>query len=265
MIKPIVLSIAGSDPSSGAGIQADLRMFSAQNVFGTTVITALTAQNPNEVTGVHGMSPTFVQLQLDSIFKLPVKAIKTGMLWSSDIVDIVADTLKKNPDIPSVVDPVMISTSGSQLISDEAIERYKNLIQYCTLLTPNLDEASVLLEKKINEENLSKAAQELYHKFGCAILLKGGHKSGNPEDILFDGAHLYHWKQTRIQDINTHGTGCMLSASIAAHLARGIGLYHAVDRGLRSVQKALRSPIILTTSISLAGIEDCSEEPLPKY
>ena len=265
MNKPIALSIAGSDPSSGAGIQADLRMFSSQNVFGTTVITALTAQNPNEVTGVYGIDPDFVQLQLRTILTLPVKAIKTGMLWSSEIVDIVTETIKANPEIPCVVDPVMISTSGSQLISDVAIERYKILARYCTLLTPNLDEASVLLGEEVDEQSLSSAARELYHKYGCPILLKGGHTSGDPEDILFDGSQVFRWQQNRIQGINTHGTGCMLSASIAAHLAHDQELYHAVNNGLNSVQKALSSPITLTKQISLAGIEDSCDEPLPKY
>ena len=265
METPIALSIAGSDPSSGAGIQADLRMFTSQKVFGTTVITALTAQNPNEVTGVFGVESNFVQQQIDTILKLPIKSIKTGMLWSGDIIDIVAATLKQNAHIPSVVDPVMISTSGAQLISDEAIEQYKHLIQHCTLLTPNLDEAAILLKKDFCEENLIETAKQLHQQYECAILLKGGHKSGDPEDILFDGVSIHRWKQTRIHGINTHGTGCMLSASIAAHLAKGESLYHAVDIGLRSVQKALGSPIRLSHSISLAGIEDSYDEPLPKY
>lgn len=265
MNKPIALSIAGSDPSSGAGIQADLRMFSAQHVFGTTVITALTAQNPNEVTGVQGVEVSFVEKQLDAVLKLPVKAMKTGMLWSAEIVDLVDHTVVENPQIPCVVDPVMISTSGAQLISNEAIERYKNLIRHCTLLTPNLDEAAVLLGKPINEHQLSKAAMDLYASFGCAILLKGGHKSGDPEDILYDGTQIHRWNQKRVPGVNSHGTGCMLSASITAHLARGKSLVSAVDCGLQSVQQALRSSITLSESISLAGIEDCNEEPLPKY
>ena len=240
-------------------------MFRSQRVFGTTVITALTAQNPNEVTGVFGVEPSFVQQQIDTLLKLPIKSIKTGMLWSSDIIDIVAATLRQNSNIPSVVDPVMISTSGAQLISDDAIERYKNLVQYCTLLTPNLDEAAVLLKREFSENNLVGTAKELHQKYGCAVLLKGGHASGDPEDILFDGSKIHRWKQTRIEGINTHGTGCMLSASIAAHLAKGEPLYHAVNIGLQCVQRALRSPITLSTSISLAGIEDSYEEPLPKY
>ena len=265
MYKPIALSIAGSDPSAGAGIQADLRMFTAQKVFGTTVITALTAQNPNEVTGVYGLDPNFVQNQIDTILTMPIKAIKTGMLWSEKTVALVARTLKNNPQIPSVVDPVMISTSGARLISDEAIHQYKSLAQCCTLLTPNLDEAAVLLDRKIDERRLSEVAEEMYDRFGCAILLKGGHKSGDPEDIFFNGRQLYRWNQKRIRGVNTHGTGCMLSASIAAQLAKGTELKQAVEEGLNSVQRALRSSIGLTTSISLAGIEDCYEEALPKY
>ena len=211
------------------------------------------------------MSPDFVQLQLQTILKLPVKAIKTGMLWSSEIVDIVSKTVIQNPHIPCVVDPVMISTSGSQLISDEAIERYRNLLRNCTLMTPNLDEASVLLENEINENNLAQVAKDLYKKFDCAVLLKGGHKTGDPEDILYDGVDILRWTQPRIHRVNTHGTGCMLSASIAAQLAKGMSLPHSVSIGLSSVQKALRLPATLSDSLSLAGIEDCYDEALPKY
>lgn len=258
MNTPIALSIAGSDPSAGAGIQADLRMFSAQGVYGTTVITALTAQNPNDVHAVCGMDPAFVQQQLETIHALPIAAIKTGMLWSKEIVNIVGDSCRKHPEIPLVIDPVMISTSGAKLISDSAIIAYKEeLFPQCQLLTPNLDEASILLGCTIDDQNLDSVALELYQKFECPILLKGGHSRGTPVDTLYDGNNLYRWKQQRVYNINSHGTGCMLSAAIAAGLAKEEPLYDAVQLGLESVQRALRHPIVLNSSISLAGIEYC--------
>jgi len=254
--QPIALSIAGSDPSAGAGIQADLRMFYAQGVYGTTVLTALTAQTPREVTAVQGLEPSFVRQQIETLFTLPIKAMKTGMLWSKGIISVVAEAAKNNPEIPLVVDPVMIATSGAKLISDDAITCYiEELIPNCTLLTPNLDEAEVLLEQKIHRDNLEQSAKLLQQKFGCAILLKGGHLKGNPIDILCCDQKITSWTHNRIENVNTHGSGCMLSAAITALLAKGLSLHDAVHNGLHSVKLALQNPIVLEKDLLLAGIE----------
>ena len=255
---PIALSIAGSDPSAGAGIQADLRMFFSQGVFGTTVLTALTAQNPREVTAVKGLEASFVEAQIETILKLPVKAIKTGMLWSSEIISTVAQMAEKNPHIPLVCDPVMIATSGAKLISDHAITRYtQELIPKSTLLTPNLDEAEVLLQKTISRATLTDAAKELHDTFGCSVLLKGGHLEGKPTDVLFHEKQSISWTHERINHVNTHGSGCMLSAAIAAFLAKGLSLPEAVDSGLRAVHIALSHPVHIDHDLSLSSIEAC--------
>jgi hydroxymethylpyrimidine/phosphomethylpyrimidine kinase len=255
------LTIAGSDPSGGAGIQADLRMFGACRTFGTTVITALTAQNPYGVEAVKGLEAEFVGQQLDSLLSsLPIMAIKTGMLWSAEIVELIAEKLPV--DIPLVVDPVMVSTSGAKLISEMAIESYcVKLLPRCTLATPNLDEAEVLLGGRIVASNQELAARTLYNRFGCPILLKGGHLEGDPRDILFDGTECRHWSHKRIKGINSHGTGCMLSAAITAHLAHGNPLSLAVEKGLKAVHTALSNPVTLEPSLLLAGIENIFSNP----
>lgn len=255
---PIAMSIAGSDTSGGAGVQADLRMFSARGVYGATVITALTAQNPKEVTGVVGIEADFVKLQIDTVLKaLPVAALKTGMLWSVEVIQVVADTLTGRPHLPSVVDPVMIATSGARLVTEEAIELYKTkLLPRCTLMTPNLDEAQVLLdEKRIGSADLEAATRRLHEAFGCAVLLKGGHLAGDPIDLLFDGRTLSRWEHPRLEGVNTHGSGCMLSAAIAAELAKGASLTDAVDLALKATQQALANPHRLAEGLALAGIE----------
>ena len=258
---PIAMSIAGSDPSCGAGIQADLRMFSARGVYGATVITALTAQNPREVTGVLGLEADFVKLQIDTVFAaFPVAALKTGMLWSAEVIQVVADALAARPHLPSVVDPVMIATSGAKLVTDEAIGIYKTqLLPRCTLMTPNLDEAQALLRGPvISPPLIEDTVRKLREAFGCAVLLKGGHLAGDPVDILFDGHTLRRWKHQRLEGVDTHGSGCMLSAAIAAELAKGASLIDAVDLALQATQRALANPHVLAEGLALAGIEAAS-------
>ncbi|MBM74132.1 MAG: bifunctional hydroxymethylpyrimidine kinase/phosphomethylpyrimidine kinase [Proteobacteria bacterium] len=252
---PIAMSIAGSDPSGGAGIQADLRVFSARGVYGTTVLTALTAQNPEEVTAVQGLEDHFVKAQAEAVLKLPVRGIKTGMLWSKEIVACVALLLDNNPQIPTVVDPVMIATSGAKLLTDEAIENYKTmLLPRATLITPNIDEAEMLLGESIDRSNQEEAARELFDLFGSSVLLKGGHLEGSPIDILFDGNKVVRWEHDWIDEVNTHGSGCMLSAAICAELAKGKGLVESVDLGLNFLQKALNNAVKIAKSISLANV-----------
>ena len=252
---PIALTIAGSDPSAGAGIQADLRMFFAQGVFGMSVLTALTAQNPLEVTAVHPIPASFVAKQLATIHSLPIAAIKTGMLWSADIIHVIAASCAQNPHIPLVIDPVMISTSGHRLIDEQAIEAYrKDLFPIASLITPNLEEAEALLGTSISQQHTAEAAEAIGKQFGCAVLLKGGHMDTDPVDVLFDGT-IHRWYQKRKMGINTHGTGCMLSAAVTAHMAKGLSLVEAVHNGLKAVQMALSYPIHITESIALSAIE----------
>ena len=220
-LKPIAMSIAGSDSSGGAGIQADLRVFSACGVYGTTVLTALTAQNPQGVTAVQGLEAEFVKAQAQAVLQLPVHAIKTGMLWSKEIVAYVAHLLEENPHLQAVVDPVMIATSGAKLLTDEAIDNYKTmLLPKATLITPNIDEAEVLLGQSIERSTQAAAAKRLFDLFGTPVLLKGGHLEGAPTDLLFDGNNMFGWHHDWIEEVNTHGSGCMLSAAICAELAK---------------------------------------------
>ena len=258
MKKPVTLSIAGSDSSAGAGIQVDLRMFSALGTYGTTAITALTAQNPGEVTAVVGMEPDFVKAQVETVAKaMPLGAIKTGMLWSADVIQVVADFLESNPEIPCVVDPVMIATSGAKLVADEAIEVYKTqLLPRAALITPNIDEAQVLLDDKtIDAENQEQAARELSERYRCPVLLKGGHLDGNPVDLLFEKGEVYRWTHPRLDNVNTHGSGCMLSAAIAAYLARGKSLRELVEHGLKTIHQVLANPGEPADGLILAGVE----------
>ena len=255
--RPIAMTIAGSDSSGGAGIQADLRMFSARGVYGTTVLTALTAQNPNTVTAVVGLEPAFVRAQIDTVLaEFPVGAVKTGMLWSAEIIETVADCVAQHQLI-TVVDPVMIATSGAKLISDDAIAKYKDvLFPHATLITPNLDEACALLDwPSIQRSRQSDAARALYDTYGVPVLLKGGHLDGAPVDLLYDGTQTYSWTHKRIDSVNTHGTGCMLAAAIAAELAKGEALATACAYGLDAVHHSLTSAVSLSSEHRLANIE----------
>ena len=260
--RPVALSMAGSDSSGGAGIQIDLRMFSALGVYGTTVITALTAQNPAQVAGVVGVKAEFVTLQANTIFKaFPVAALKTGMLWSNPIIECVADLLSEHPHIQSVVDPVMIASSGAKLLADEAIEAYRmKLLPRCTLMTPNIDEASVLLDgRQITRATQVQAAQQLSEAYGCAVLLKGGHLSGDPVDVLWAQGKAHSYKHPRIMNVNTHGSGCALSAAITAHLCHGHGLCESVDRSLKVINQALTRSISPAKELALMGLERCAQ------
>ena len=266
---PVALSIAGSDSGGGAGIQADIRVFSSLRIFPTTVITALTAQNPNEVREVLGISGDFVAVQLQTVLDaFDIRAIKTGMLYSAEIIEKLcgifssSDFRKRN--IPIVVDPVMISTSGAKLVSSEAIEIYKNhLLPLATVITPNIDEAEVLLdlsEIKITEDNQIELAKYLQQKYNCAVLLKGGHLQGSPTDILIEeNAPPFIKRHERIKNICTHGTGCSLSAAITAFLAKGMSLQDAVEEGLSFLQETLKNPHLLHISgepLRVLGLEN---------
>jgi hydroxymethylpyrimidine/phosphomethylpyrimidine kinase len=241
---PIALTIAGSDSGGGAGIQADLKTFTALGCHGTTAITCITAQNPKAVIGLQPIRPDLVRKQIEAVFaELPPRAVKTGMLFSTDIINVVAEFFAKGKRPPLVVDPVMVATSGAVLLKPSAIRALKErLLPLATLVTPNLDEAQLLLGRKLHSlEDLLDAAEEMHAQFGCAALVKGGHlKLGHEAvDVLFDGKRFIVLKAQRIQGVSTHGTGCTYAAAIAAHLARGEKLEPAVVLAKRFITRVI--------------------------
>jgi hydroxymethylpyrimidine/phosphomethylpyrimidine kinase len=241
---PIALTIAGSDSSGGAGIQADLKTFSAFGVYGASVLTALTAQNTRGVQGVEPVRPEFVEAQIASVLDdLDVRAIKTGMLATCAIVSAVAAALARVPDIPVVVDPVMVATSGDRLLAPDAIAAYKGeLFPRATLVTPNLPEAAALLGVGVagSEDEAIRQARAIATFGSRAVLVKGGHGHGAAAvDILASGEGVVRLTAPRVETPHTHGTGCTLSAAIAALLARGEGLETAVRRAKAFVSAAI--------------------------
>jgi hydroxymethylpyrimidine/phosphomethylpyrimidine kinase len=242
---PIALTIAGSDSSGGAGIQADLKTFAALGVYGASVITALTAQNTQGVAAIEAVTPAFVVAQLDAVLgDLAVGAIKTGMLANASIVRAVAQRLGSRPPCPVVVDPVMVATSGDVLLAPDAIEAVRGtLAAFATLLTPNLPEAAALLgtDAAHSDEEIAAQARALHALGPRAVLVKGGHGHGaEAVDYLYDGVSLLRFAEPRIDTPHTHGTGCTLSAAIAALLAQGMGLPDAVQRAKAFVTVALQ-------------------------
>jgi hydroxymethylpyrimidine/phosphomethylpyrimidine kinase len=242
---PIALTIAGSDSSGGAGIQADLKTFTAFGVYGASVITALTAQNTRGVQGVETVSPAFVVAQLDAVLgDLDVAACKTGMLATAEIVIAVARRLAE-ARLPLVVDPVMVATSGDALIAPDAVEAVRrDLVPLATLVTPNLPEAARLLDTTLARSEADVVAQaRTLQALGCgAVLIKGGHGEGDAAvDILYDGQRVERFVHPRIDTRHTHGTGCTLSAAIAALLAQGVALHEAVGRAKSFVWQGLQS------------------------
>jgi hydroxymethylpyrimidine/phosphomethylpyrimidine kinase len=240
---PIALTIAGSDSSGGAGIQADLKTFSAFGVYGASVLTALTAQNTCGVQGVEPVRPEFVTAQLTSVLSdLEVRAIKTGMLATAPIVSAVATRLARHSHIPLVVDPVMVATSGDVLLAPDAIAALKSeLFPHAALLTPNIPEAAALLGTSLAETETDAIEQaRAIAQFGAAVLVKGGHGAGREAvDILYDGGKITRLVAPRVETRHTHGTGCTLSAAIAALLAQGVVLEEAVRRAKAYVSAAL--------------------------
>jgi hydroxymethylpyrimidine/phosphomethylpyrimidine kinase len=243
---PIALTIAGSDSSGGAGIQADLKTFSAFGVYGASVITALTAQNTQGVTAVEPVAASFVAAQMEAVLcDLAVGAIKTGMLANASIIEAVARRLRDGPRRPLVVDPVMVATSGDVLLEVDAVDALKReLFPQALLITPNLPEAARLLGTKAAADDAQAAEQaRALLALGCgAVLLKGGHGTGEAAvDILCDGRGIERLVRPRIDTPHTHGTGCTLSAAIAALLARGVPLREAVARAKAFVWQALEA------------------------
>ena len=252
---PVALTIAGSDSGGGAGIQADLKTFAALGVHGTSAITCLTAQNPKGVYGIQACSVEIVRRQIEAVFaELRPGAVKTGMLYSAAIIQTVAKSLRRHRDVPLVVDPVMVSTSGAQLVESEAVEALcARLLPLATVLTPNLDEAGILVEAKLSDvTDLRAAARTLYQRFGCAVLVKGGHLRGLKEavDIFYGGGQELLLSAPFVRGVSTHGTGCTYSAAIAGYLAQGCRLPKAVGRAKEYITQAIaRSQIAAGHSV----------------
>lgn len=242
------LTIAGSDSSGGAGIQADIKTMMANGVYAMSAITALTAQNTMGVSGIFEATPEFVGQQIDSIFTdIRPDAVKIGMVSSKGIIEMIADKLKEYEAINIVVDPVMVATSGSKLISDDAVDELTTkLFPLATVLTPNIPEAEILAGMTItNEEEMIAAAKKISEAFQCACLLKGGHKVNDANDLLYhDGEYNWFYGQ-RIDNPNTHGTGCTLSSAIASNLAKGYGLVESVQRAKDYISGALSAMLDL--------------------
>ncbi len=235
MTTPIAVTIAGSDSSGGAGIQADLKTFSALGVYGASVIAALTAQNTTSVAAVHAVPPDFVAAQMDAVFSdLAVGAVKVGMLGDADVIAAVAAALDRHQQTNVVLDPVMVASSGRRLLAPDAIDTLRNvLLPRALVITPNLPEAAALLdaEEAKDESEMFRQAERLMALGANAVLMKGGH-AGGPEsvDLLVTATASIRASGERIATRNTHGTGCTLSAAIAAGLAKGLGLPEAVRK-----------------------------------
>jgi hydroxymethylpyrimidine/phosphomethylpyrimidine kinase len=233
MSAAIAVTIAGSDSGGGAGIQADLKTFSALGVYGASVITALTAQNTTGVAAIHDVPAEFIAAQIDAVFSdLRPNAVKIGMLGNAAAIAAVAKGLERHHAHDVVLDPVMIATSGDKLLRDDAIDALRKLIAQARLLTPNLPEAAALLDAPVarDEDEMRAQAEKLRALGAGAVLIKGGHGSG-PEsvDVLIDGTSWMRFAAPRIDTRNTHGTGCTLSSAIAAGLARKLLLADAVS------------------------------------
>lgn len=240
----IALTIAGSDSGGGAGIQADLKTFSALGVYGASVITALTAQNTQGVTAIHGAPAEFVTAQMDAVFSdLEVDAVKIGMLHSSGIIKAVASGLRKHGISCIVLDPVMVATSGDPLIrSDAIVSLQEQLFPLAEIITPNLDEAALLLEtsKAEDEEGMREQAERLISRGAKAVLLKGGHLPGSDAvDLFHDGERVVRLTAPYIETTNTHGTGCTLASAIAAGLARKLSPTQAVNEAKHYLSAAI--------------------------
>jgi len=245
---PVALTIAGSDSSAGAGIQADLKTFSALGVYGLTAVTCIVAEIPGKVSRIEAVSARIVREQIEVLAKnFKIAAIKTGLLCSADIISAVAKTIRgidklSVSRIPLVIDPVIVATSGDPLLEPVALKAYeKELFPLAGLITPNLDEAEQLLGTKIKDrQSMDRAGKELERKLGTAILLKGGHLAGDyAVDLLFADGKVTEFSAPFVHGVTTHGTGCTYSAAITAGLARGLSLEEAIKRAKKLVTKSI--------------------------
>ncbi len=237
-----VLTIAGSDPSGGAGIEADIKTMTMNGVYAMSAITALTAQNTTGVRAILESPPYFLKQQIDAVFEdIYPDAVKIGMVSSTELISVIADRLKYHNAKNIVVDPVMVATSGSALMKTDAVAKLtKELLPLATLITPNIPEAEVLSEVVIkNKDDIQKAAKAIGDSYSCAVLLKGGHSISDANDLLYENGK-YHWFEgKRIDNPNTHGTGCTLSSAISSNLAKGFMLSESVQRAKEYISGAL--------------------------
>ena len=236
------LTIAGSDSSGGAGIQADIKTMTAHGVYDMSTITALTAQNTTGVKSILESTPEFLAAQLDCVFTdIFPDAVKTGMVSSIPLIEVIADKLSEYGARNIVVDPVMVATSGDRLISEDAVGALKErLLPLATVLTPNIPEAELLSGEEITDSaGMERAARAISEKYGCAVLCKGGHQVNDADDLLWRGGEGRWFRGRRIATSNTHGTGCTLSSAIASELAKGLELDAAVERAKAYISGAL--------------------------
>ena len=242
------LTIAGSDSSGGAGIQADIKTMTANGVYAMSAITALTAQNTTGVYGILESTPDFLAQQLDCIFTdIYPDAVKTGMVSSTALIEVIADKLKQYQAKNIVVDPVMVATSGAALLQPEAVSALKEqLLPLAEVATPNIPEAEVLSGMTITSaEDMEAAARAIGGKYGCAVLCKGGHRINDANDYLWQNGEGRWFAGRRIDNPNTHGTGCTLSSAIAANLAKGLPLLEAVEKAKEYLSGALSAMLDL--------------------
>lgn len=236
------LTIAGTDPSGGAGVQADIKTMTANGVYAMSAITALTAQNTTGVQGIYEVSPAFLAQQLDSVFTdIHPDAVKIGMVSSTGLIEIIAQKLQEYEAENIVVDPVMVATSGAKLISDDAIGALQErLLPLATVLTPNIPEAEVLSGMAIRTaDDMVAAAHAISAQFHCAVLCKGGHQLNDANDLLWRDGTAKWFNGKRIDNPNTHGTGCTLSSAIASNLAKGYDLDASVQKAKNYISGAL--------------------------
>ena len=237
-----VLSIAGSDCSGGAGIQADIKTMTMNGAYGMSVITALTAQNTIGVRAIQEVTPEFLKQQIDAVFEdIFPDAVKIGMVSSSELISVIAERLSFYNAKNIVVDPVMVATSGSVLMKNGSVKTLiEKLMPIATLVTPNIPEAEVLSGEKIeNRESMLNVAKLIGDKYGCAVLLKGGHSVNDANDLLYSNGSYKWFDGKRIKNPNTHGTGCTLSSAIATNLANGLSLEESVSNAKKYLSEAL--------------------------
>lgn len=242
------LTIAGSDSSGGAGIQADIKTMTANGVYAMSAVTALTAQNTTGVTGIHEVDPEFLRAQLDAVFTdIRPDAVKIGMVSSSALIYVIADALEYYGAENIVVDPVMVATSGSRLIAEDAISALtERIFPMATVVTPNIPEAELLAGMKIvTRDDMVRAASLIGCRHGCAVLCKGGHNINDADDLLYRGGTAEWFYGRRISTSNTHGTGCTLSSALASNLAKGHSLPESVKRAKDYISGALAAMLDL--------------------
>ena len=248
MKKKTALTIAGSDCSAGAGIQADLKTMTMNGVYAMSAITALTSQNTTGVRSILESTPEFLRDQIDAVFEdIRPDAVKTGMVSSSELIKIIADRLAYYKAENIVVDPVMVATSGSELMKTDAVSVLtRELLPLATLVTPNIPEAEVLSEQTVHtKEDMERASKLIGDTYGCAVLLKGGHSINDANDLLYANGRYKWFCGKRIDNPNTHGTGCTLSSAIASNLAKGYDLEASIQRAKDYISDALTAMLDL--------------------